>query len=126
MVHHKCICRNRLAYFAVINQFAAGLDSRAHESIRRAANQQIPGVGGFEYPAAFFGRCGQGLFVINILARLNRLHGDFKVGIRAGDVEHGLDFRISQQPLIITGIEIELIRLRVCPLSNQVRAGNNV
>ena len=81
---------------AVVDEPAAGLDARAQEGVRRAAQHQSLFLG----DAAQFDALGQlraqRLFRIDVLARQQRRTADLEVLVGARQVQHDLHLRIGE------------------------------
>ena len=94
---HEARAAHDVTDHTVIDQFAAGLDARAEERVRRAADPEPLFLRQRHDLLAFFERSGEGLFRIDVLARVQRRHRHVVVLVGAGDVQDNVDLRVGEE-----------------------------
>ena len=87
----------RPAYRPFVDQLAAGLDSAAKESVRRAADSPAAAGGGTQHGRPVCPPRGKGFLAVHVLSRLQGGARDTHVSEGRGEVQNDLDFGIAKQ-----------------------------
>ena len=96
MADHGALRADHISDHAVVDELAAGLNARAHESIRCAAHVQAGFPGQFNELVAFFHVRRQGLFGKHVLPVQKRLLGHLVMLVGPGDVQHHVHLRVIE------------------------------
>ena len=95
--HHKGGGADGATNPAVIDEFAAGLQTGTEEGVRSATDAHAFGFGVSEHFLGVGTIYGEGLFVVDRFASGDGLQGDFAVGSGDGEIDDNRNGRIGQQ-----------------------------
>ena len=122
----ECGRGDRLTDYAIIEQFAAGLQRAAQEGVGRAADAQSRFCREIDEQLAVGAFRRQWFFGVDRLTGVQCGHADFGVRGRDGQVENHIDIRIRQQLLDGVRADVELFRPLLGALVEHVGDGDHL
>ncbi len=109
-VRHDGAAAGDRPHGAAVDELAASLVSAAQEGVRGAAGPQAFFRGQTQDLPAVLARDRERFFGVDVLPRLQRAQIDLRVGVRRGQVEDDVDFRVAEKRVDGNRLKPELFR----------------